>query len=131
MGVGVFVGVRVEVGVEVTLLVAVTVEVAVAVKAGVFEAVIVGVGLVVFVTLTVVAVGVFVAGLAEVLITNCGLFPLASRLLKLIAELLLVVNTKSYRPSPVTNELTSTLIYLPEVKLPDVPITTPASGALL
>ncbi len=142
VGVGVLVavdvGVAVGVDVLVGIVVAVGVEVGVLVGADVFVGVLVarltGVLVAVFVGVAVgraVLVGVAVASDEDVWITSCGQDDVASRLLKVSVEPLVVVTAKSYQPGPVIIEVTSTPMYVEDLNAPEEPISAPSAGALL
>ena len=62
---------------------------------------------------------------------SCGEFVPDSRLAKLIAVLLGVVNPKLYVPFPVIEAVTSMLIHTPAPNEPEEPSTLPTGGALL
>ncbi len=77
-----------------------------------------------------VLLGVGVTALVEVWMISWGWFEVASRLLKFMIVLLVVLTATSNVPFPVIREVTSTVVQLPEAKLPEEPINEPTAGAL-
>jgi hypothetical protein len=114
--IGVFVTVGDAVAVAVAVAVAAFVAVGDAVAVGVEE----GNGVLVMVAVA-VAVGVAVGGVPMVIDSHGAVVPL-SRLARLLALVALVVSAKLYNPFPFTIDVTSTLVQVPLIIAPVLPM---------